>query len=103
MEKKKWSQNVTKNSNALKLEPEVFTWDNPKKIALSLLLSAKNSKSKKSNIFKSAMSMLVFYINRAGKKLSNKRKCILEQTKIEMRNIKEQAIKNYNKKCHKVL
>ncbi|MEJ2441497.1 MAG: DUF3175 domain-containing protein [Patescibacteria group bacterium] len=83
--KKKWSNKVTKKSFALDLEEGVFTWNNPRKIALSLKKSAENSIRRKAKPFQSAMSMLNFYINRAGKNLRPGRKKILEQAKIELR------------------
>jgi hypothetical protein len=58
--KKRWSQDVTENSNALDLDGGVFTWKNPKRIAASLKRSAENSKRRKSGAFRSAMSMLIF-------------------------------------------
>lgn len=82
-----WSDNVTKHSNALSLEEGVFTWDNPKKIALSLKKSAETSKRRKGTPYQSAMSMLNFYINRAGKSLSAKRRKILEQAKVELKKV----------------
>jgi len=82
---KRWSRKVTKESNALDLEPGVFTWTNPKKIALSLKQSAESSSRRKAPPFRSAMSMLVFYINRAGKKLSKKQLSVLEKAKKELR------------------
>ena len=88
--KKYWSDDITKHSNALDLEKGVFTWDNAKKIALSLKKSAEKSKRKKTTSYQSAMSMLNFYINRAGKNLSDERKNILEQTKIELRKLFKQ-------------
>lgn len=84
---KNWSAKVTKTSFALDLEGGVFTWDDPKKIALSLRRSAENSLRKKPSPFQSAMSMLNFYINRAGKNLKPKRKIVLEKAKIELRRI----------------
>ncbi|RMF25331.1 MAG: DUF3175 domain-containing protein [Cyanobacteria bacterium J083] len=84
---KSWSQQVTKTSNALDLEQGVFTWDDPKKIALSLKLSAETSRRRKSLPFRSAMSMLNFYINRAGKKLPPKQREILEKAKEELREL----------------
>ncbi|PIU03430.1 hypothetical protein COT44_03230 [Candidatus Shapirobacteria bacterium CG08_land_8_20_14_0_20_39_18] len=87
MIKKKWSDEVTKHSIALDLEEGVFTWDNPQKIAASLKQSADNSERRKGTPFQSAMSMLNFYINRAGKKLPEERKKILEQAKIELRKL----------------
>ena len=64
-----WSGKVTKESSALDLETGVFTWTDARKIALSLKQSADNSTRRKSSPFRSAMSMLVFYINRAGRNL----------------------------------
>ena len=82
-----WSNQVTQESNALDLEEGVFIWNNPKKIAQSLKNSAEQSLRRKAGPFQSAMSMLNFYINRAGKKLPAKRKKILEQAKIELRKL----------------
>lgn len=87
MIKKKWSGEVTKKSIALDLEEGVFTWKNPKRIAFSLKKSAENSIRKKSPPFQSAMSMLNFYINRAGKNLKKEQKEILEQAKVELRKL----------------
>ena len=84
---KKWSQEVTQKSNALNLEEGVFTWEDPKKIAKSLKDSAESSTRRKSSPFRSAMSMLVFYINRAGKGLNKGQKQILEQAKDELRKL----------------
>jgi hypothetical protein len=83
--KRKWSQRVTQTSDALDLEQGVFTWDDPKRIALSLSRSAEASTRRKADPFRSAMSMLVFYINRAGRKLDRHQKQILEQAKQELR------------------
>jgi len=83
--KRQWSQQVTRNSNALDLEPGVFTWDDPKRIALSLSRSAEASTRRKAEPFRSAMSMLVFYLNRAGRKLDNRQRRVLEQAKQELR------------------
>jgi hypothetical protein len=82
---RKWSQQVTQTSNALDLEQGVFTWADPKRIALSLSRSAEASKRRKADPFRSAMSMLVFYINRAGRKLDRRQRMILEQAKQELR------------------
>jgi len=87
MIKNKWSGEVTKKSIALDLEEGVFTWKNPKRIAFSLKKSAENSIRKKSPPFQSAMSMLNFYINRAGKNLKKEQKEILEQAKVELRKL----------------
>lgn len=84
---KYWSDYVTKHSFALDLEGGVFTWNNPQKIAKSLKKSAELSLDKKGTPFQSAMSMLNFYINRAGKNLKPARKRILEQAKVELRKL----------------
>lgn len=84
----KWSQKVTEESRALILEDGVFTWKSPKKIALSLMQSALESKRRKGTPLQSAMSMLNFYINRAGKMLDPNQKVILEKAKIELRKLK---------------
>jgi hypothetical protein len=83
----RWSQRVTKESNALDLDEGVFTWKDPKRIARSLKESAEKSKRRKSDPYRSAMSMLVFYMNRAGKNLPSERKQTLEKAKDELRNI----------------
>jgi hypothetical protein len=85
--KRRWSGRVTRESDALDLEQGVFTWDDPKRIAASLKRSADNSRRRKSPPFRSAMSMLVFYINRAGKNLDRDRLRILEQAKEELRRL----------------
>lgn len=82
-----WSQKVTRESDALDLEEGVFTWKDPVKIALSLKRSAEMSQRRKSEPFRSAMSMLVFYINRAGSNLDPGQKKILQQAKQELRNL----------------
>ena len=74
-----WSDRVTRESNALDLEEGVFTWNDPKKIALSLKRSALESARKKAEPFQSAMSMLNFYINRAGNGLVQERKKVLNK------------------------
>ena len=84
---KKWSNRVTRESSALDLEEGVFTWKNPKRIARSLRDSAEESTRRKSPPFRSAMSMLVFYINRAGKNLDPKQKAVLENAKDELRKL----------------
>ena len=84
---KYWSGRVTRESNALDLEEGVFTFKNPKKIASSLKRSAEESIRRKAEPFQSAMSMLNFYINRAGKNLSAEQRKILEQAKVELRKL----------------
>jgi Protein of unknown function (DUF3175) len=81
----RWSQRVTETSDALTLEEGVFTKDSPRAIALSLKRSADRSRRRKSDPYRSAMSMLVFYINRAGKGLPRSRKARLEKAKDELR------------------
>lgn len=84
-DRKRWSQRVTETSNALDLEPGVFTWDDPRRIALSLQRSAESSGRRKAGPFRSAMSMLNFYINRAGSQLSESQRARLEVAKDELR------------------
>ncbi len=80
-----WSRHVTETSNALDLEPGVFTWDDPHKIALSLKQSADNSQRRKAEPLASAMAMLNFYINRAGIHLPVQQREVLEKAKDELR------------------
>lgn len=83
----KWSQQVTRHSDALDLEEGVFSLDDPREIARSLKKSAEDSDRRKSDPFRSAMSMLTFYINRAGSQLSDSQKERLEQAKDELREL----------------
>jgi len=80
-----WSHRVTETSNALDLEPDVFKLKSPRAIAESLKRSAERSARRKAEPFRSALSMLVFYINRAGKNLSPERLRVLERAKDELR------------------
>ncbi len=82
---KKWSKHVTKNSDAMDLKKGVFNERSAKKIADSLKESAERSDRRKSSPFRSAMSMLNFYINRAGNQLSKARRARLEKAKTELR------------------
>ncbi|AYG62950.1 DUF3175 domain-containing protein [Rhizobium jaguaris] len=84
-QKKKWSHEVTENSDALDLENGVFKSQDPKTIADSLKHSAEASDRRKSSPFRSAMSMLNFYINRAGSHLSKRQRETLEAAKDELR------------------
>lgn len=84
---KRWSGRVTRESHALQLEDGVFTWEDPVRIARSLRKSAEASTARKSSPYRSAMSMLVFYINRAGSRLDDEQKQVLEQAKIELRRL----------------
>lgn len=81
----KWSQDVTEHSNALDLKAHVFESQDPKAIARSVKQSAEDSHRRKSSPYRSAMSMLTFYINRAGHNLPDKQKHVLEQAKDELR------------------
>ena len=86
--RKRWSQQVTETSNALDLESGVFSLDDPRAIARSLKRSADHSRRRKTDEpFRSAMSMLTFYINRAGKNLSTARRSKLEAAKDELRRL----------------
>jgi hypothetical protein len=76
---------VTRRSNALDLEPGVFTRTDPKEIAASLKRSAETSLRKKTDSYRSALSMLNFYINRAGSNLSEMRRRILMRAKVALR------------------
>jgi len=82
----RWSARVTHESNALDLDRGVFTWSDPKKIAASLKRSAEHSKRRKADPYRSALSMLTFYINRGGKNLPAARKRVLEHAKTELRH-----------------
>lgn len=82
---KKWSQDVTEHSDALDLDRDVFTRQDPHAIALLLKRSAEHSRRRKASPYRSAMSMLTFYINRAGKDLDPKQKRVLEEAKGELR------------------
>ena len=86
-EKKRWSQHVTETSDALDLERGVFTKDDPRAIAESLKESAEESARRKGSPFQSAMSMLNFYINRAGRNLPEKRRRVLNAAKDELRRL----------------
>jgi hypothetical protein len=84
---RRWSGKVTRESHALELEAGVFTWKDPVRIARSLKRSAEASTQRKSEPFRSAMSMLNFYINRAGSKLDSEQRRVLEQAKTELRRL----------------
>jgi hypothetical protein len=83
----RWSQRVTTTSNALDLEPEVFASRSPRSVAASLKRSAERSQRRKGTPFQAAMSMLTFYINRAGKKLPAERRRVLMDAKTELRRL----------------
>ena len=82
---RRWSQEVTRESDALDLEHKIFAKDDPREIAQSLKHSAEHSKRRKGTAYQSAMSMLTFYINRAGKTLPRRQRHVLERAKNELR------------------
>ena len=84
---RRWSRRVTERSDALDLEPGVFTLADPRRIAASLKRSAERSKRRKADPFRSAMSMLTFYVNRAGKQLPAAQRRRLEKAKDELREL----------------
>jgi hypothetical protein len=84
---KKWSQTITNKSNSLDLEEGVFTWKDPHKIALSLKRSAEQSTRKTVDPYRSAMSMINFYINRAGKNIVGSQLITLESAKTELKQV----------------
>jgi Protein of unknown function (DUF3175) len=84
---RRWSTSVTRHSNALDLKPKVFRSTNPRQIAVSLKRSAQASTRRKGTPYQSAMSMLNFYINRAGKSLPKRQKRVLERAKDELRDV----------------
>src|SRR5437868_14850990 len=83
--RKRWSRKVTAESDALDLDRAVFTWQDPARIARSLKRSAERSHRRKSEPYRSAMSMLTFYINRAGDNLSGNQRRVLDRAKRELR------------------
>lgn len=84
---KRWSRRVSETSNAMDLQKGVFALDSPGRVALSLKRSAERSRRRKTDPFRSAMSMLNFYINRAGRKLPKARRARLEAAKNELRRL----------------
>jgi len=83
----RWSQRVTRQSDALDLEQGVFTLRDPKRIAASLKRSAERSSRRKAGPYRSALSMLTFYINRAGRTLPKAQRDRLERAKIELKRV----------------
>jgi len=82
---RRWSKRVTETSDALDLKGGVFTLRDPRKIAASLKRSAERSKRRKTNPYRSALSMLTFYVNRAGKNLPASRRKVLDRAKDELK------------------
>lgn len=89
-----WSKEVTESSDSLDLEEGVFALEDPREIARSLKKSAEESGRRKSDPYRSAMSMLTFYINRAGKQLPQEQKDRLEAAKDELRDLFGRSPKN---------
>lgn len=87
MTTRRWSAEITRKSDALDLQKGVFTWHDPRRIAASLYRSAEASNRRKGTSYQSAMSMLNFYINRAGRNLSAEQRLVLERAKNELRLI----------------
>jgi hypothetical protein len=85
--RKRWSANVTEQSDALDLERGVFASNDPREIALSLKRSAEESRRRKAEPFRSAMSMLSFYVNRAGTNLPARQRDVLARAKEELRSL----------------
>lgn len=84
---KRWSRHVTETSHALDLDAAVFTWSDPRRIARSLKRSAERSHARKAGPYRSAISMLTFYLNRGGKNLPAARQRTLERAKDELRDL----------------
>ena len=82
---RRWSGRVTRTSDALTLDRGVFTWKDPRRIAGSLKRSAMRSRRRKADPYRSAISMLTFYLNRAGKNLPGGRRRTLQRAKAELR------------------
>jgi hypothetical protein len=82
---KRWSQRVTRESDALDLKRGVFSLRDPKAIAASLKRSAERSSRRKAGAYRSALSMLTFYINRAGKTLPKTQRDRLQRAKAELK------------------
>jgi len=89
---RRWSQHVTETSDALDLQRDVFKLTDPKRIARSLKRSAEHSHRRKSEPFRSAMSMLTFYINRAGNQLATTQRRRLEAAKDELRRLFDRPV-----------
>ena len=92
--RKRWSQEVTRHSNALDLEGGVFSKRDPKSIARSLKRSAEHSRRRKSDPYRSAMSMITFYVNRAGKQLPKAKRARLDRAKDELRRLYRKPVRS---------
>ena len=90
---RRWSARVTRESDALDLEQRVFTWHDPKRIARSLKRSAEHSRRRKARPYRSAMSMLTFYLNRGGRNLSGEQRKVLTRAKDELRRLYDRPVR----------
>jgi hypothetical protein len=97
---KRWSKHVMETSDALDLTPSLFKRRDPESIARSLKRSAERSKRRKSSPYRSAMSMLTFYLNRGGKNLPASQKRVLERAKDALRELYGRAVKKPQSKTH---
>ena len=88
---RRWVAEVKRSPPALELQPGVFTWSDPRRIASSLMQSARASRQLRSSAYGSAMAMLCLYINRAGRKLDPQQRRILEQVKRELQRLANRA------------
>lgn len=86
----RWSAALRQRPPALDLEPGLFTWGDPQRIAQSLLASAERSSVRRRSAYGSAMAMLCLYVNRAGRKLSPERRAVLERAKVCLRRLAQQ-------------
>ena len=84
---KRWSGRVTSTRHAMDLQPGVFTSNDPKKIAATVFRSAKRSRRRKADPYRSALSMITFYVNRGGRNLPPRKKAVLQQAKLELKHI----------------
>ena len=98
MKTRRWSARVAQRSDALDLDRSVFTWKDPRRIASSLKRSAEHSHRRKSEPYRSAMSMLTFYINRAGANLGAGQRRVLQQAKEELRRAFGRGSKGHSTK-----
>src|SRR5262245_53312981 len=89
--RKKWSQHVTDTSDAMTLDQGVFAGNDPRAMARSIKRSADRSHRRKSSPYRSAMSMITFYLNRGGKSLSESRRRVIEAAKQELRKLYDKS------------
>ena len=102
-ERPHWSQQVSRRPPALNLEPGLFRWNNPERIAESLWHSAQSSQTRQRSVYASAMAMLCLYINRAGRKLEEPQRQILEEAKQYLRRLQKESAVESKQFCKQVL